>query len=47
VLSASPLQRRLRDINTAERHVMVSERFYLRAGAQCLGHAPVAPISGR
>jgi indole-3-acetate monooxygenase len=47
VPSTSPLQRRLRDIHAAGQHLMVSERFYLRAGAQHLGFPPVDPISGR
>jgi indole-3-acetate monooxygenase len=47
VLSASPLQRRLRDIRAAGQHVLVSERFHVRAGAQSLGFPPVDPISGR
>jgi alkylation response protein AidB-like acyl-CoA dehydrogenase len=47
VLSASPLQRRLRDIHATGQHILVSERFYVRAGAQSLGFPPVDPISGR
>jgi indole-3-acetate monooxygenase len=47
VLSASPLQRRLRDILAAGQHFIGSERFYGRAGAQSLGFPPVNPLFGR
>jgi indole-3-acetate monooxygenase len=47
VLSASPLQRRLRDIHAAGQHLLVSERFFVTAGAQYLGFPPVDPVSGR
>jgi hypothetical protein len=45
VLSASPLQRRPRDIHAFGQHVMLSEIFYARAGPQHLGFPPVDPIS--
>jgi alkylation response protein AidB-like acyl-CoA dehydrogenase len=47
VLSTSPLQRRLRDIRATGQHILVSERFYDRAGAQSLGFPPVDPIIGQ
>jgi alkylation response protein AidB-like acyl-CoA dehydrogenase len=47
VLNASPLQRRLRDINAARQHIFAQERFYARAGAHALGFPAVDPISGQ
>jgi hypothetical protein len=47
VVYASPLQRHLRDIHAARRHVFAQERFYARAGAHVLGFPPVDPVSGQ
>jgi alkylation response protein AidB-like acyl-CoA dehydrogenase len=43
---ASPLDRRLRDMNMMAQHIFSGERFYATAGALHLGFPPVDPLSG-
>jgi alkylation response protein AidB-like acyl-CoA dehydrogenase len=47
VHTASPLQRRLRDVHATRQHIFAQERFYARAGAHLLGFPAVDPISGQ
>jgi indole-3-acetate monooxygenase len=45
IMSASPLQRRLRDVHAARQHVVAQERFYASAGRYALGFPPVDPTT--
>jgi indole-3-acetate monooxygenase len=46
IMTASPLQRRLRDIHAARQHVAAQERFYVSAAKNALGFPPVDPLFG-
>jgi alkylation response protein AidB-like acyl-CoA dehydrogenase len=47
IMTASPLQRRLRDIHAARQHAFAQERFYISAGKNALGFPPVHPLFER